>query len=127
MSDGVVTRSNFGAVVVDLDGDNYAGTGWALVYMHLATRDRIPEGTAVKTGDRIGHPSCEGGITSGSHVHVARTYNGRWISADGSLPFDLDGWVSHGVGYEYNGWLARDGVSVEADAVRGENNAITAD
>ena len=40
MANGVVSRSGHGAVVVDLDGDGYAGTGWAILYMHLETRDR---------------------------------------------------------------------------------------
>src|SRR5690606_33362238 len=60
MTDGVVVRSGNGAVVVDVDGDGFAGTGWAITYMHLETRDRAAPGTAVKTGDRLGHPSCEG-------------------------------------------------------------------
>ncbi|MCA9974070.1 MAG: LysM peptidoglycan-binding domain-containing protein, partial [Anaerolineales bacterium] len=68
MADGVVTRSDFGAVVVDMDGDGYAGTGWALLYMHVETRDRVPVGTWLQTGDRIGHPSCEGGFSGGTHL-----------------------------------------------------------
>jgi hypothetical protein len=36
---------------------------------------------AVKTGDRIGHPSCEGGAANATHVHIARRYNGEWIPA----------------------------------------------
>ncbi len=124
MADGIVTRSGFGAVVIDLDGDGFAGTGWALTYMHLETRDRIPIGTVVQTGDKLGHPSCEGGFSSGTHVHVARTVNGRWVSADGTIPFQLGGWVSQGLGREYDGLLLQSGVSIEACACREENNAI---
>jgi LasA protease len=83
MAPGLVVRSDFGAVVVDMDGDGYAGTGWAITYMHLETRDRVAIGTQVKTGDPLGHPSCEGGFSNGTHVHIARTYNGRWVAADG--------------------------------------------
>jgi hypothetical protein len=68
----------------------------------------------VKVGDRIGHPSCEGGVSNGTHVHFARRYNGVWISADGALPFDLEGWISSGDGVEYDGWLSRDGKTIEA-------------
>ncbi|HFQ92942.1 MAG TPA: LysM peptidoglycan-binding domain-containing protein [Anaerolineae bacterium] len=124
VSDGVVTRSGFGAVVVDMDGDNYAGTGWAVAYMHLDNRDRIPVGSPVQTGDRLGHPGCEGGFSDADHVHLTRTYNGRWISADGTLPFDLGGWVSQGAGREYDGFLTRGNVSKEACACWEELNAI---
>jgi murein DD-endopeptidase MepM/ murein hydrolase activator NlpD len=127
VADGVVSRAGFGAVVLDLDGDGYSGTGWAVTYMHLENRDRMPDGTRVKTGDPLGHPGCEGGFSNGTHVHIARTYNGRWISADGSLPFDLGGWISQGAGYEYNGSLVRDGEIKTADIFHAEDNAITAE
>jgi murein DD-endopeptidase MepM/ murein hydrolase activator NlpD len=127
VADGVVSRSGHGAVVLDLDGDGYSGTGWAITYMHLDKRDRVPVGTSVRTGDPLGHPGCEGGFTNGTHVHLARTYNGRWISADGALPFNLNGWISQGEGFEYNGSLVRDGVIKTADIYHTENNAITAD
>lgn len=127
VADGIVARSGQGAVVLDLDGDGYAGSGWAIIYMHLDNRDRIEEGTAVFRGDRLGHAGCEGGVSNGTHLHLARTYNGRWISADGGLPFDLDGWVSSGVGYEYNGWLTRAGETKTADVIASDDNAITAD
>ena len=51
MSDGVVSRSGYGAVVIDLDGDGFAGTGWAIIYMHLDNEDRIIIGTEIKKGD----------------------------------------------------------------------------
>ncbi|MCA9928586.1 MAG: hypothetical protein KC419_08915, partial [Anaerolineales bacterium] len=124
MSDGLVTRSEFGAVVIDMDGDGFAGTGWALTYMHLETRDRIVAGTWVQTGDQLGHPSCEGGFSNGTHLHIARTYNGRWIAADGAMPFDMSGWVSQGTGTEYDGFLVRGGVTKEACTCREELNAI---
>lgn len=127
MAPGIVTRSSFGAVVVDLDDDGYAGTGWAITYMHLESRDRVPVGTEVATGDPLGHPSCEGGFSNGTHVHISRTYNGRWVSADTSNPFVMSGWVSQGLGREYDGLLVRDGVTKEACQCRGEINAITAD
>ncbi len=127
VADGVVSRSGFGAVVLDLDGDGYSGTGWAVTYMHLEDRDRAPAGARVAAGDQLGHPGCEGGFTNGTHIHLARTYNGRWISADTSLPFDFDGWVSQGAGSEYNGSLVRDGEIKTADIYQTEDNAITAD
>jgi LasA protease len=111
---GKIVRSDHGAVVEDFDGDGLAQTGWTLLYMHLETRDRVPLGTQVKAGDRLGHPSCEGGVSNGTHTHLARRYNGEWIPADGSLPFNLDGWISSGTGVEYDGFLTRNGQKVEA-------------
>ena len=127
VADGIVSRSGFGAVVLDLDGDGYSGTGWAITYMHLDNRERASEGTRLAAGDPLGHPGCEGGFTNGTHVHLARTYNGRWISADTSLPFDLAGWISQGAGSEYNGSLVRDGEIKTADIYQTDDNAITAD
>ena len=130
MAPGVVVRSGHGAVVVDLDdgdeaADGYAGTGWAVTSMHLETRNRIAAGTRVDTGDQLGHPSCEGGFSNGTHVHIVRSYNGRWISADGDLPFDMSGWLSSGAGAEYDGYLTRDSVTKEACVCREEVNAVT--
>jgi LasA protease len=119
---GRILRAQNGEVIEDLDGDGFEQTGWVILYMHTETRDRVKIGTLVKPGDRIGHPSCEGGVSNGTHVHLARRYNGEWISADGSLPFQLDGWSSKGDGVEYDGWLVRGSQTVEAwDARRDEN------
>lgn len=114
VADGVIVRSESGAVIQDLDGDGLEQTGWTVLYLHIDKSDRIMAGSVVKAGDRIGHPSCEGGVSNGTHVHLARRYNGEWISADGSLPFILDGWVSQGTGVEYNGTMNRNGTVVEA-------------
>ena len=123
-ADGVVVRSEDGIVTLDLDGDGLEQTGWVLFYLHIETRDRIPIGQVVRAGDRIGHPSCEGGLSNGTHVHLARKYNGEWISADGSLPFTLDGWVSEGFGIEYDGYLRKNNVVIEAWDRRDESNQI---
>jgi hypothetical protein len=82
--------------------------------MHVEARDRVAPGTYLFTGDRIGHPSCEGGLSNGTHVHFARKYNGEWIAADGRLPFNLDGWISSGDGILYDGFLTRGNETVEA-------------
>jgi len=114
MADGFIVRAESGAVIQDLDNDGYEQTGWNILYMHVETRDRVQPGTYVFAGDRIGHPSCEGGVSNGTHVHLARKYNGEWIPADGSLPFNLDGWISSGNGIEYDGFLTRGGSVLEA-------------
>jgi len=114
VADGLIVRSDNGAVIQDLDGDGFEQTGWTVLYMHIDGIDRVAKGIYLKAGDRIGHPSCEGGISNGTHVHLARKFNGEWIPADGSVPFDLDGWVSSGIGVEYDGYLTRNGQQVEA-------------
>ncbi|HMV98158.1 MAG TPA: hypothetical protein PKE48_17790, partial [Anaerolineales bacterium] len=68
----------------------------------------------LKTGDKIGYPSCEGGRATGSHVHIARKYNGEWIMADGILPFNLNGWITHNGTREYLGTLTKGSIIVTA-------------
>jgi len=114
VADGPIIRADNGAVVQDLDGDGYEQTGWTILYMHIESRERVQPGTSLKAGDRIGHPSCEGGVSNGTHVHLARRYNGEWIPADQNIPFNLDGWISSGSGNEYDGYLSKNGIIIEA-------------
>jgi murein DD-endopeptidase MepM/ murein hydrolase activator NlpD len=114
VADGLVTRTGDGVVILDLDLDGNEGTGWVILYMHIESRERVEPGTFLRAGEAVGHPSCEGGLSSGTHVHLARKFNGVWIAADGTEPFILDGWVSAGTGEEYVGSLTRAGVVVEA-------------
>jgi murein DD-endopeptidase MepM/ murein hydrolase activator NlpD len=113
-ADGLVVRTGPGLVVLDLDGDGYEQTGWVLVYLHVATEDRIPLDTWVAAGDKLGHPSCEGGFATGTHLHIARKYNGEWVPADGPLPFDLGGWIAHAGDKAYQGTLTRGDVTLIA-------------
>jgi len=121
VADGTVLRAGQGAVIQDLDvsgersNDGLEQTGWVFLYMHIETRGRVQPGDYLKAGDRIGHPSCEGGVSSGTHVHVARRYNGEWIPADQTMPFVMDGWVSRGSGREYDGYLVKDDQKIEAE------------
>jgi murein DD-endopeptidase MepM/ murein hydrolase activator NlpD len=104
---GVVTRSEEGLVELDLDGDGDPHTGWTMMYLHIGTDGRAAPGAELATGDRIGHPSCEGGSATGTHVHIARRYNGEWMLADGPLGFNLEGWVAHNGAAPYQGTLER--------------------
>ena len=93
LADGVVARAAPGFLLLDLDMDGDERTGWVIFYLHISGRDLLPTGTIVKAGDPLGHPSCEGGSSTGTHIHIARKYNGEWIAADGILPFVMEGWV----------------------------------
>ena len=124
VADGPIVRARNGEVVQDLDGDGNEQTGWAVLYMHIDATDRVQSGSVLHAGDRIGHPSCEGGVSNGTHVHLARRYNGQWIAADGLLPFVLDGWTSAGLGAEYDGTMTRGDVRLEACGCRNEENQI---
>jgi murein DD-endopeptidase MepM/ murein hydrolase activator NlpD len=114
VADGLVLLTGDGVVIEDLDGDGNGGSGWVIAYMHIESRDRVEPGTFLHAGDHIGHPSCEGGVSSGTHVHIARKFNGEWLSATGAVPFNLSGWIASGTGEEYVGSLKRNGQVVEA-------------
>ncbi len=111
---GLVLRTKNGTLVLDLDGDGLEQTGWVLVYMHIAEQDRVSPGTWVETDAPLGHPSCEGGQATGTHVHLARKYNGEWLAADGPLPFVLSGWTAHVGKLSYEGTLEKNGQVVSA-------------
>jgi len=105
---GLVVRSAGGEVVVDLDGDGYEQSGWAVTYLHIAADGRVPAGTWVAQGQRIGHPSCEGGFADATHLHIARRLNGEWIPAgDGPAPLVLSGWTAHEGARAYDGTLTK--------------------
>jgi LasA protease len=125
VTDGLIVRTGNGEVLEDLDQDGNEQTGWVVLYMHVESRDRVQEGQTVHAGQRLGHPSCEGGVADGTHLHLARKYNGVWISADGNIPFNLDGWVSAGTGVQYDGTLTRGDTRLEACACRGPDNQIS--
>ncbi|MDF1499556.1 MAG: LysM peptidoglycan-binding domain-containing protein [Anaerolineales bacterium] len=123
--DGVIARSEEATVVLDLDGDGDARTGWVLFFFHVATQGRVPAGRSVARGDLLGHPSCEGGRATGTHIHVARLYNGEWIPAGGTIPFVLDGWMTAYGDAPYEGTLTKGSKIVPASpSSRAENQII---
>jgi LasA protease len=112
---GLVVRTGEGVVILDLDGDGHEQTGWVLLFLHIADENKVKVGTYLQKDDKIGHPSCQGGVSVGTHLHIARKYNGEWILADGPLPFNLSGWIA-GAGPEpYKGTLTRNGVVINAN------------
>lgn len=107
VADGLVVRTAEGTAVLDLDSDGDERTGWVIFYLHLAETGRVVVGRDLLAGQPMGHPSCEGGSSTGTHVHVARKYNGEWILASGALPFVMEGWTPHDGSVEYEGTLTR--------------------
>ena len=107
MAPGVVARSNDGEVVEALDPSGDEHNGWSILYMHIGSDGRAKVGDRLQVGSQIGHPSCEGGVTNGSHTHVVRKYNGEWLTAGGSIPFVLSGWTAVEGSQEYDGVLTK--------------------
>lgn len=126
VSPGLVIRSETGEVVVDMDGDGFVGTGWTVFYMHMHSEGRVAVDTQVQTGDPIGYPSCEGGYSEASHLHIARRYNGQWMEAGGPVPFVLDGWQTRGASEAYDGWLVRGDIEKRACECWEDINSLTA-
>lgn len=119
---GVVTRTGNGVLQLALVDEKQQFTGWELLYMHVAERDRVAVGTHVQTNDPIGHPSCEGGAATGSHVHIARMYRGEWIGAGMPFPLVLSGWLAVPGDKPYQSTLVK-GDKVVASRIDGMYNA----
>jgi hypothetical protein len=127
VANGVIARSEPATVVLDLDGDGDERTGWVIFYFHLASQDQIAEGEVVQKGAKLGHPSCEGGQATGTHIHIARKYNGEWIPAGGIIPFNLGGWVAGAGDSPYQGRLERFGRTVQACVCSNQSSHIRAE
>jgi len=126
-SPGIIARSDEGSVLLDLDGDGDETTGWTILFLHMASEERIAAGTQVQVGDPIGHPSCEGGFSTATHMHIARRYNGEWIpvSCDVCIPnqvvppFVMSGWTVYGfTNQEYQGYIINGGEQRNAEQGR---------
>jgi hypothetical protein len=111
---GLIARSANGSVILDLDADGDETTSWSILYLHMANEGRVAVGTFVEAGDPIGRPSCEGGFSNATHMHIARRYNGEWLPAycDSCTPqfpvppFIVNGWRVAGLpNQEYQGYL----------------------
>ncbi len=124
LADGIIVRTDIGAAVLDLDGDGDERTGWNIFYLHLATKSIPPVGTSIAAGQPIGYPSCDGGRSTGTHVHIARKYNGEWIAADSPLAFNLEGWIPVNGSRAYAGTLVRFGKTVIASEVADSRSRI---
>ncbi len=124
VADGLIVRSNIDGVALDLDRDGDERTGWVIFYLHLAADERAALGEYLHLGDKIGYPSCEGGRATGTHVHIARKYNGEWILAGDAIPFVLSGWKVRNGSVAYKGTLNKGGGAVIACECGDANAAI---
>ena len=122
---GVVVRSSDGVLALDLDGDGNEQTGWVLVFLHLAEAGRQAAGTVVEQDAPLGHPSCEGGRATGTHVHLARKYNGEWLGADWPVPFVMGGWQASAGAKIYSGELVKGEQVVSANPGGPRTSIIT--
>ncbi len=122
---GTIARAAEGVVVLDLDGDGDESTGWTINYLHVASD--IQEGIRVNAGDRIGQPSCAGGFSTATHVHIGRRFNGEWLPADCQdclptyqvSPFKLGDWTTIGLaGQYYQGFLQNGANQIQAEQGR---------
>lgn len=123
---GVVVRSEPATVVLDLDMDGEERTGWTIFYFHLATEGRANTGQVLEVGEPVGHPSCEGGRATGTHVHIARKFNGEWIPAAGPLAFNLEGWMVQNGSRPYLGFLVKNMRRIIACDCADQNSQIQA-
>ncbi|MBN2148547.1 MAG: hypothetical protein JW726_14265 [Anaerolineales bacterium] len=123
MAPGLIVRTGPGLIVQDMDGDGLEQTGWVLLYLHISN-PRVRLGDWVETSDYLGHPSCEGGHATGTHVHIARKYNGEWIAADGPLPFVLSGWRAHAGAEPYEGTMTRGSDTIYASVYGASESLI---
>jgi hypothetical protein len=112
---GLVTRSNRGVVAIDLDGDGDEGTGWVLIYQHMSEKDRVESGIFLTQDAYVGHPSCEGGQATGTHLHFTRKLNGEWLGVGEPFPLILSGYQAFPGEKRYQGYLQKGDVIINAN------------
>ncbi len=130
---GKIARLSEGAVILDLDLDGNEGSGWTILYLHTTHADSLEMGQIVEAGEVLGYPSCEGGYSTATHLHIARRYNGEWIPADcincpSSLripPFTMSDWQVVGLSNQpYQGFMVNSADNRSVIAEQGRNTAI---
>ena len=112
---GSISRAANNQVIIAVEDSQGNPTGWEVFYMHIAKEEMITLGKKVKVDDPIGHPSCQGGSATGTHVHISRKYKGEWIGAGEPFPFIL------------SGWLAEPGLQIFKSSLVKGNQIVTAD
>jgi murein DD-endopeptidase MepM/ murein hydrolase activator NlpD len=123
-AEGMIVRIETGVLVIDLDGDGNEQTGWNVLYLHVDHDNQFQIGDWVERGAQLGNPACIGGFSTGTHLHIARKYNGEWMNAGGAVPFELSGWTAVDGGAPYKGSLVRAGDVVIASTGSGAETRI---
>ena len=122
---GVITRIQTGVLAQNLGDDGSELTGWTLIYVHLLPEKyKLRVGQHIEYGERLGRPSCEGDFEStGTHLHLARKYNGEWMPASGPPIFSLGDWDVIGEHRPYHGKLynRKTGITIVACACVNDN------
>jgi len=73
----------------------------------------------------VGHPSCEGGTSTGTHLHIARKYNGEWMPAATPVPSVLRGWQAYADSRNYYGGMISGDRQVVASPVGPQTSILT--
>lgn len=124
---GIVARAGEGVLILDLDADGDESTGWTILYLHLASDGMLQQGIQVNSGDRLARPSCAGGFSNATHVHIARRFNGEWLPADCQSclptnqvsPFVLGDWTTIGLDSQYyQGFMYNGATQIQAEQGR---------
>ena len=124
---GIIARAGEGSLVLDLDADGDESTGWTIMYLHIASDGMAQQGIRVNAGDRVGRPSCAGGVSNATHIHIGRRFNGEWLPADCQSclpsyqipPFVLGGWTTIGIaGQYYQGFMQNGATQIQAEQGR---------
>ncbi len=130
---GKIARLSEGAVILDLDLDGNEGSGWTILYLHVTHAESREDGQIVETGEILGYPSCEGGYSTATHLHIARRYNGEWIPADcvhcsSALqvpPFTMSGWRVVGLKNQaYQGYMVNSADNRSVIAEQGRSTTV---
>ncbi len=130
---GAIARLDEGLVILDLDLDSVEETGWTILYLHVDYHDSLAVGQIVEAGNIIGYPSCLGGFTTATHLHIARRFNGEWIPADcnrcpsgvASPPFVMSNWRVVGLESQlYQGFMVNQLDNRSAVAEQGRYTSI---
>ena len=93
-------------MVVDLDGDGLEETGWNLIYLHIATTDRVPVGTWLEQGSGSDTPAVRADRPRGRICIWPANTTANGCRRKAPWP-DLQGWEARAGRFDYKGWLVR--------------------
>lgn len=108
-ADGTVSTVRCSGCLIKINHQD----GWGSYFYHVAN-PQVTAGQAVSQDQHLGNPSTMpscggdcggcGGSATGTHLHYGLMYNGALFPIEGTT---LQGWVVHGVGVCYQGYLEK--------------------